>query len=381
MRPIFYLSTVLLILTSCAKESIEIKVESFSDEVFNLLDEDLYAGYGLVELNDGYAVISGENDVNLLKVDKDFEKSWIKTYSPKQAQERLTIEKSGNNGFLIAGSKKDNNGDTYSAHIIKTNLAGKADWMRNYGVYSDARANAITVAGDDSYIFVGSDQYSGSNGSNYSVNWIDNEGNTKLSLDEDKTVVDQAWAIERSSDQNFGVLFTTSNNRSQHKLGLTKLDAEFNILWTSNFEEFNTKTPGYGMITTKDNGFLIGSSVSMGGQGNTNVQLLKVDGNGNEVWNRNYGGAFSEELSAVTLTSDGGYVIVGSTDSFGQGGKDVLLMKTGKSGKIKWSKTFGSEEDDIGFGVIENSDGNLIISGMSNEKMFLLSTDKKGMPL
>ena len=94
--------------------------------------------------------------------------------------------------------------------------------------------------------------------------------------------------------------------------------------------------------------------------------LLKTDAYGNEVWKEVYGGTETEGGYSVQQTNDGGFIIVGYTNSFGNGGFDIFLLKTGSDGNQEWNKTFGSNETDKGYSVKQTDDLGFIISGITS---------------
>ena len=90
-------------------------------------------------------------------------------------------------------------------------------------------------------------------------------------------------------------------------------------------------------------------------------------------WTQTYGGSSSDVGSSVQQTNDGGYIITGFTESFGNGGGDVWLIKTDSQGNEEWNQTFGGSCNDIGYSVEQTTDGGYIIVGT-----WLIKTDSEG---
>jgi hypothetical protein len=99
-------------------------------------------------------------------------------------------------------------------------------------------------------------------------------------------------------------------------------------------------------------------------------------------WQRYMGGSGDEVGYSVQQTSDGGFIIVGDTGSFGAGGIDIWLVKTDASGTVQWSKTFGGSEDDHGRCVVQTPDGGYIIAGFTTaggqSYVYQVKTDQNG---
>lgn len=82
-----------------------------------------------------------------------------------------------------------------------------------------------------------------------------------------------------------------------------------------------------------------------------------------EEWNKTFGGSDGDKGYSVQQTSDGGYIVAGATRSFGVGWRDVYLVKTAENGDEEWNKTFGGMDDDAGCSIQQTSDGGYIIAG------------------
>ena len=106
--------------------------------------------------------------------------------------------------------------------------------------------------------------------------------------------------------------------------------------------------------------------------------LIKTDISGNEQWNQIFGGSDDDYARSVQQTSDGGYIIIGVTYSFGNGEQDVYLIKTDGHGKEQWTRTFGGTDTDFGNSVQQTTDGGYIITGDKNHSAYLIKTDGNG---
>jgi len=140
----------------------------------------------------------------------------------------------------------------------------------------------------------------------------------------------------------------------------------------------------HSVIQTSDGGYALAGVTDSFGAGLRDFWLVKTDAIGSMEWNQTYGGAGGDTGFSVVETGDGGYVLAGITRSFGAGGQNAWLIKTDTGGNVEWNQTFGAANDDICFSVVETGDGGYVLAGStmsygaSGEDFWLVKTNSSG---
>jgi len=209
----------------------------------------------------------------------------------------------------------------------------------------------------------------------FSQTWIKTFGGLK---DDDGHTVHQTF------DGGYIITgITKPVNAMDYDLWLIKTNGNGDILWTKTYGGSNVDE-GIDVKQTTDNGFIITGRTSSFGAGNSDVWLIKTNSNGDSLWSKTFGGVNNEYGNSVIQTADNGYVIIGSTESFGAGGSDFWMIKTNNVGDSIWSKTYGGNYHDIAFGGEQTSDDGFVLTGytqpagFSNADVWLIKTDHLG---
>ena len=195
---------------------------------------------------------------------------------------------------------------------------------------------------------------------------------------------DEGHSVQPTSDGGYVIAgWTASFGEGYGDVYLVRTDLSGDILWTKTYGGADSDL-GYSVQQTADKGYIIAGWTHSFGSGNWDVYLIKTDSSGDTLWTRTYGGPNRDVAYSVRQTLDGGYVIAGWTDSFGAGELDVYLIKTDSLGDTLWTKTFGGDYWDVSFCVQQTSDGGYIAVGHTGSfgghmgDAYLIKTDSLG---
>lgn len=264
------------------------------------------------------------------------------------------------------------------------------DWSKNYGGFENERANDVVETPDGGFIVVGASrssnqQVSANNGqSDYWVLKLDTDGGIEWERNFGGSLDDNASAVALTPGGGYlvaggAVSFDqdVTGNLGEEDVWLVKLDANGNLEWSRNYGGSNNER-AESISPTSDGGYILAcysesndGDVS-GNQGDFDYWLLKIDAVGNIEWENNFGGSLAEFGFDAEQTSDGGYLMIGSTFSnngqitMNQGFYDYWLVKTDASGNLAWQRTYGGAGEERAYELELLSDGSAIIAGTSN---------------
>jgi hypothetical protein len=139
------------------------------------------------------------------------------------------------------------------------------------------------------------------------------------------------------------------------------------------------------IVQAKDGGYALAGYTSSYGAGGTDMYVSKFDVWGaNLQWTRTIGGTGSENINAIINSADSGFILVGTTSSFGAGGEDVYVVKLNSSGNTVWTRTIGGPANDGGYSIVQAKDGGYVISGFTlsygspNGNVYIIKIDASG---
>jgi hypothetical protein len=204
-----------------------------------------------------------------------------------------------------------------------------------------------------------------------------------------KTFGGSSWdygnSVQQTDDEGYiivGSIAPFSSDSSD--VWLIKTDAAGDTLWTNTFGGIDDDR-GFSVQQTVDGGYIIAGSTKSFGTGSADIWLIKTNADGDTLWTKTYGGSDYDFCSSVQQTIDGGYILTGSLCySLSTRDIDLWLIKTDAAGKVVWSKTFGGSVDAYGNSVQQTMDKGFIITGRCyfpgnrGYDLWLIKTDTTG---
>jgi len=288
-----------------------------------------------------------------LSVHAQFVRQWDQGYGGTSDEWSFTTLQTADGGYLMSGYTNspssptdditDNSRGLTDYWVVKLDENGQKQWDRRFGGSSDEYGNRMIQTADGGYLLGG-----------ISASGISGD--------------------------------VTQSLIGQFDIWIVKIDALGNKLWDKryggdNFETFET------IIATPDGGFLIGGD-SFSNISGTKTQnnysssrdfwIIKMDASGNQLWDRRYGSAAEERLEVALTTSDGGYILAGTTNSTttngditqaGWGAEDFWVIKIDALGNKLWDKRYGGSNNDRLKVAIQASDNTLYFGGISSSNI------------
>jgi len=349
---------------------------------------DTEMGYSAQQTSDsGYIVVgytesaTGKKDVYLIKIDAYGDEVWEKTFGEKDYYDvGDSVQQTSDGGYIVAGRKSWYGAGSADVYLIKVDVNGSKVWEKTFGGREYHAKNSVQQTSDGGYIIAGE------RSSDVCLIKTDANGSKVWEKTFGEPSPDKVNSVQQTSDDGYIIAGATTpfaGGAGAHDVYLIKTDVNGSEVWEKTFGGGNADE-GASVQQTSDGGYVIAGMTYSYGSGKSDVYLIKTDSNGNKVWEKTFGGSGEDVGTSIRQTSDGGYIVVGWTDSYGAGKDDVYLIKTDTSGNKVWEKTFGgSGEDDWGRSVQQTSDGGYIIAGVtfsygSSGDIYLIKTDANG---
>lgn len=319
------------------------------------------------------------------------ETQWSKTYGYKHAESAQSIDQTTDNGFVVAGytfSKGYGNNDIW---IFKLDSSGNMLWDRTYGVSDGNNPDygytvkatpdgGCILAGEARLYDIGDEDWFLTTPS-YKFNmyiakispdgyreWKKRYGGTDYDRANSITTTKDGGYIVAGHTQSFAEAYPSPATPPAHNkkdAWIIKMDSNGDKLW----EVIHGGAEGDGINSiyeTEDGGYIAAGFTASQGAGSYDFWVLKLGSAGIIEWEKTYGGEKADTANSIVQTSDGGYIVAGETWSFGAGQTDFYVVKLAADGAEEWSNTYGGAKFERARSICQTADGEYLVAGYTS---------------
>ncbi len=323
---------------------------------------------------------------------------WAKCYGGTANDFGYTAIQTTDQGFFVAGIAAVNSGDVSGVHggwdiwVLKLDYAGNIQWQKCLGGTNDEYVNSVKQTSDNGFIVCGKTRsndgdVSGNNGG-YDV-WVvklDSTGNIQWQKCVGGNYDDIGNSVIQTSNDDFIIAGNTSStngyitgNHGSADAWIVKLSFAGDYLWNVCLGGTETEQAS-SIIQTSAGCFIFSGRTSSnngdvaGNHGMNDMWVVKLDASANIQWQRCYGGSLNDYAEEILKTSNGGYVIAGSTESmdgditWNISGSNSWVVNVDSVGNILWQKSFGGSSTDMAKSVYQTSDGGYVVSSWTQSQ-------------
>ena len=310
-------------------------------------------GYALAGYTSSFG--AGGQDFWFVKTNSEGKQLWNRTYGTGADEVAWGLIETSDKGFALAGhTTARGNLDLW---LVRTDSEGNMLWNVTYGGTDEDVVRDLVQADDGGFVLVGHTASYPSHG--YTDVWmvkINSTGGVEWSRNYGGSRIDQAWEIIKTNDGGYAVAaFSNSWNLGEYDLWLIKLNASGIMEWSALYGGTGDDSP-YSMVQTSDGRYAIAGFTTSYGAGHRDFWLVRIDSQGEMLWNKTYGGTGDDWAYGLVQTIDGGFALAGYTNSFGAGGSDFWLFRTDSNGNELWNMTCGGNGNEWALGLVESDD-------------------------
>lgn len=365
MKKIKCLLFAMILLTSTIAFNV---IQTAKADSTNLLWEQFYGGpnddYGLFfdKTTEGGWIITGRTDsygvgggdLYLIKTDSEGNKLWTKTFGGNGLDLGNEVRQTSDGGYIVAGRTSSFGSGYFDIYLIKVDSDGNLKWSKTYGGPNYDSCKSVILTTDGGYALLCD------SASRILLLKTDSNGNELWKQFYGGSNNNGAECVQQTLDEGYIIVGSTNSaGAGDYDILLIKTDNQGNQQWSKTFGE-SSKDAGRSVKQTSDGGYIVAGDIS------GDYALIRTDAGGNAIWLRKYGGAGIDEAEHVSITSDGGFIVTGISGSFGAGGFDSWSLKMDGGGNPQWDATFGGPGYDLGTCIEETSQGYVILGSTTS---------------
>ena len=307
---------------------------------------------------------AGLDDFWLVCTDEEGDSLWSKTFGGRGAEWCRSLIQTANGYFVMAGESESFGADNYNIWLVCTNDEGDSIWSKTYGGPNYDRSLCHIQTTDGGFAMAGDTWSFGAGGSDFFLVKTNNEGDSLWSRTYGGERSEICFSIIQTADGGFALAgWSESFGAGETDAWLIRTNTEGDSLWSRTFGGEGSYVCSSSIIQTRDGSFVATGWTWSSYTRDYDIWLARINADGDLLWFKTFGGRGNDLCNSVMQTSDGGFALAGHTSSFGAGNSDFWLLRTDEKGDSLWSRTFGGENDDWCFSAAQTSDSGFALAG------------------
>lgn len=326
---------------------------------------------------------NGDKDIWVLKYTYSGDLDWIKTFGGKDEDKARSIVQTREGDYILVG-RNGIKPEEKTGLVLKLDGNGDVVWQKNFGNTRQEELYSIQLTLDNKYIVAGYINPLGCDDYDIWILKLDNDGSIIWEKTIGETSVSEyAYFIQPTSDGSFYIVGHSSDSQLAF---VAKLDKNGDILWEKEYGGKSIRIND--MALAADDGCVLTGEYEYhwGGALSYDLWLLCLDKNGEALWEKKYGSKRIKDMGySVRATIDEGYVVAGATGTNSAGSFDFWLLKLNQQGDLVWDRTYGGKYYDAAFAVQQALDEGYYVTGTTDsyggglrKNIWSLKTDKRG---
>lgn len=269
--------------------------------------------------------------------------NWEKVFGGKLFDKATDIARMPNGDILVLGYTESFGAGDTDFYVVKTNKNGEKEWTKTFGSEGSEISRKIILTADNEALLIGGRYTKKIRESDIFIVKIDKNGQLIWEKSYEKQPYNSAEAAVGTPDG--GILITGRIRSGREVLGndlyILRLDKNGDKLWEK-AHQLRDNQYGTAISLTSDGGALVAGSIKPKdlGEGRAkdyaDILILKIDSNGNKVWEKIYGEKRTEYVRDIAITKDDGAYVIGNTLISGSMQKDGFILRIDKDGQKLW---------------------------------------------
>jgi len=343
------------------------------------------ADHGFIVFGTTRSVSNDTTDAWLVRTDALGDTLWTRSYGGNLWDSGVAFVPGSDGGYLLVLATNSFTGN-YDIHLIRIDEQGNTQWTKTYGGPQTDYAHSVTSTDDGGYMIIAHTQSYGMGSLDHYLLKVDQQGDSLWTRTYGGTGSDWGGSVQQTADGGYILAGDThSFDDPDGDIWVIRTDDVGDTLWTRTFGGSGSDR-AYSVIQTDDGGYIVAGQTHALSADHVNGFAMKLDPDGNQDWMTILGGERENFIDHVIRAADGDYVAVGGMTAEGRDDYDAYFVRLDKDGTVLAERLFGGPGHDIASCIRATSDDGFVIVGSTQSfnpgmdyDFYLIKTDADGM--